>query len=110
MKLYVVGSSPRGPLKLGRAGDPYKRLAELQVGNPLELKVLAIGNVSPFIRWSSREAEALCHKALKPRHIRGEWFDVTLEEVLALFPRGASARYIKWEPKVPVKTPLETTT
>lgn len=54
-------------VKVGRAFDVATRLGELQVGNPVELTLLA---TLP----GERVAEARLHRMLAPERARGEWF------------------------------------
>lgn len=69
---YVYFVKPKhlgGPIKIGYAKDPGKRLADLQVGSFHELEILAA--------VESDDAAALerrLHKKLKNFWHRGEWF------------------------------------
>lgn len=93
--LYVIGPAD-GPFKVGVAADVSQRLAALQTGSPLPLRV-----------WGQRpapggyEEERSVHSALTPHRRKGEWFDCPLPlacEVAGIAPpatpvsRGMSAR------------------
>lgn len=49
-----------------------KRLDNLQVGTPYELKILGV-------LWGDRKIEKIIHKQFDTFHIRGEWFQYTKE-------------------------------
>ena len=67
--LYFIQVENSGPIKIGIAKDVKKRLCELQVGNPYELKIL-------YFTPCCRKDEAEIHRILTMHnlHIRGEWF------------------------------------
>ena len=61
-----------GPVKIGVADDPFKRMADLQVGNhqPLAM-VLTIG---PMQRDAAIRLEGSLHDQFYADCLRGEWF------------------------------------
>lgn len=67
MFVYFIQAGDGGPVKIGIASDPEKRLAEMQVGNHVELILLAV-------RPGSADLERRIHARLLPGLIRGEWF------------------------------------
>lgn len=69
--VYAIRSE-QGPIKIGIASDPAKRLTQLQNGNPSNLAL--IGYTDPFCEWSARLHEKLCHAYCAQYRIRGEWF------------------------------------
>ena len=79
MKTYVYiiecrtdESSSSNPVKIGYTSNIKKRLAELQVGNPSMLILLAA--VAYENEELAAEKEAHYHKMFKRHGIRGEWF------------------------------------
>lgn len=60
--------------KFGIAEDPWRRVAEMQTGNPLEMRVVTwLGPVPPD---EARRVEAGIHTRLSEQRIRNsEWFD-----------------------------------
>ena len=66
--VYFVQGTHGGPVKVGWATDPTRRLAELQVGNPTELVIVHVvaGPVAQEVRL---------HEALADWSVRGEWFN-----------------------------------
>jgi len=58
-------------VKVGLGINPDCRLAQMQVGNPYELKLLRYFKVD-----SMAEAESRIHQFWLNYHVRGEWFRV----------------------------------
>lgn len=99
--IYAVGWKEEGPLKLGFSTNPQQRLHDLQTGNPNLLRIMAKGRITQPLGsrlWTNRSVERAIHAAFKDRHVRGEWFDVGLSDVVAMFPRIEGQRgYVTWE-------------
>lgn len=68
--VYFIESIGHDAIKIGTAHDVYRRLAQLQTGNPNELLVRAIvlGDVDTEYHYHQRFADV---------RIRGEWFRYT---------------------------------
>ncbi len=65
--------------KIGVAGDARKRLRELQLGSPVELK-LALTRAYP----DRRDAVAVCeelYRLFAGRRVRGSWYRLTVAQV-----------------------------
>lgn len=56
-----------GPIKIGRAKDPYRRLNDLQVESPYQLHLL-------YFFPGGAKSEADTKIALRDARIRGDWF------------------------------------
>lgn len=70
--IYVIAElDGDGFVKIGRAVDPSKRLNELQIGNPRQLRLS-----SSFVPKDAVATERQIHKWLKDSRVRGEWFDI----------------------------------
>lgn len=65
--IYAIQCGREGPIKIGVARDPQKRLADLQVGCPYELFLVAAGDLPD-------SAEREFHRQLWDYSVRGEWF------------------------------------
>jgi hypothetical protein len=65
-------------VKIGISKDPYKRLKELQTGNPFELALFAFAWVGSYT--AARTLELAVHVALAPFRLVGEWFGITPED------------------------------
>jgi DNA-binding transcriptional regulator YdaS (Cro superfamily) len=72
MAIYMVRAGDSGPVKLGFAADPNRRIAGLQTGQPEKLAVLRIME-------GCRGFETALHRHFAPLRIRGEWFTHTDE-------------------------------
>jgi hypothetical protein len=73
---YAIGSKLRpGQLKLGKSNLPGRRRGELHAGDPS----CFIVETFPFL--DAYGAETKAQKHFKSRHVDGEWYCVTIEEV-----------------------------
>lgn len=78
--IYFIHCEASKTVKIGVAGDPRKRLQELQVGCPDELCLLG------FVPGSEVD-EARFHKKYDHLSVRGEWFRETeelIQDILSL--------------------------
>jgi hypothetical protein len=75
--VYILSEGKQGPCKIGvtTARNDRARFISLQTGNPRELFPEYM-----FPTDRSYEIERLAHERLWPKRIRGEWFNVTVEE------------------------------
>lgn len=80
--LYFIEAVDTGFIKIGRSGDPERRLAQLSTGSPNQLVIL--GKISG---GSSLESEL--HRRFGALRERGEWFKVNGE--LRTFIKEATA-------------------
>lgn len=83
MFVYAIGSSI-GLVKIGKAGNPERRLADLQVGSPVRLFIIAVRNCGSDA--ASEQIEREIHRDLEGYNERGEWFRVTLDDLRQHFP------------------------
>ena len=84
--IYIIGFDEPGVVKIGSAQSPMIRLSELQCGNPFELRlryVVSIYEGSPVL------VEFATHRLAKTHNIRGEWFDLSAEDALAVVIKSA---------------------
>ena len=70
--IYAIQCGEGGPIKLGRAEDPVKRLRHLQTSHHERLKLLACEPAD-----NDEDAEKAVHQHLSVFRIRGEWFRPT---------------------------------
>lgn len=75
--LYIIAESPQGPCKIGIAGNPHQRLGNMQVGN---CRILTIASLWECKRRSAEQMERLLHHLMAKQAMRGEWFDISVEE------------------------------
>jgi hypothetical protein len=76
--VYIICHGPNdgevGPVKVGMATDPFKRLASLQSGNPNRL---CIWRTFPTPdREIARAIERGFHHVQRKKRLSGEWFDL----------------------------------
>lgn len=77
--LYIIASSSEGPVKLGFSADPQKRLKQLQTGSAL---VLSLHHVEEVDSARVKIAERALHKLLGHKRLKGEWFNLSVEEAV----------------------------
>lgn len=81
--IYALEDPTTGLIKIGKAQDVQRRFKTLQIGSGTEL----------IPRWKSIPLmqygiwESAMHNIFADRRVRGEWFRVTLTEVLDGFKR-----------------------
>ena len=75
-RVYLIGDGEH--VKIGISFDPNYRLNVLQIGSSRELNLLA--NFSGGL-----EEESSLHEHFKEKHIRGEWFKLSPEDILWIF-------------------------
>jgi hypothetical protein len=64
---FVQAGGGDAPIKIGFSTDVAQRLADLQVANPRELRLLLVVS-------GTEDIEAAFHHRFRKHHIRGEWF------------------------------------
>lgn len=68
--LYVIGE-PKGPVKIGLATNPDRRLRSLQTGSSRKVRLLL---QLPVPTASARDIERRAHWLLRDCRAHGEWF------------------------------------
>lgn len=94
--VYFARQGASGPIKIGRAVDPHKRVRDLSVGSPIPLVILGAVLCEAY-----EEEEAEIHTRLDEHCVQGEWFvaDVAFCEMKRL-----EARMMSPEELIPQKT------
>lgn len=80
--VYIIGSDDYDYKKIGVATHVFSRLADLQVGNPFDLKLEAI-----ILQKNAFELEKILHKRFSDYKVRGEWFEVTTDKIIEVVRR-----------------------
>lgn len=75
--VYFVQAENGGPVKIGVAKDPARRMAELQAMSPYTLRILAT------VEGGFRREKEL-HAQFADWRLHGEWFSDECEDLLAL--------------------------
>jgi hypothetical protein len=102
--VYFLKQGRNGPIKMGVAGSPEDRLANLQVGNPNELHLIGQRAVEGGYR-EARELEEALHERFSLYRIRGEWFWPTPDLLRTITELSDPPReFIEPDPPVPELT------
>jgi hypothetical protein len=73
--VYVIAASEDGPTKVGCGGNPRKRLASLQTGNPQPLSVFHVERTGYFSTSVEREVHQILASTRRPDGGK-EWFEI----------------------------------
>ena len=74
--VYFIKNLTTNNIKIGRTHDDIeKRLSNLQIGNDCELAVVKT------VECDSHVVEAKLHEKFAEFHIRGEWYNITEEQI-----------------------------
>ena len=73
--LYLIEC--HGYVKIGVAYNVERRLVDLSIGNPFELKILAA-----YAFNNAQVVEQALHQRFEPSLVRGEWFSFTEQDIL----------------------------
>jgi len=72
MFVYFMKSGKKGPVKIGKSGNPEKRMKFLQTGNPCKLELIRI--IPCKDEKSAYSLEGRFHRLMKKRRLHGEWY------------------------------------
>lgn len=75
VRVYFIQAVSGGPIKIGMSQNPERRLADLQVGSPVMLRIIGAAA-------GGQSREAALHRRLAKYRLHGEWF-ADAPEVLA---------------------------
>lgn len=78
--IYLMGVREGGPSKIGYANAPAKRLKQLEAHYKARGQFIMLGEW-PVGARRAINVERYVHWLLRDRHFRGEWFNVSLDEV-----------------------------
>jgi hypothetical protein len=81
--IYIIRCIDTDYRKIGIANNPHERLSELQTGCPFELKIERL-----YTYKQARKLEQLLHSALAIHNVRGEWFNISIEDVDSIMDRA----------------------
>ena len=80
MFIYAIGTT-ESRQKIGYSGNPEERLKTLQTGNPETLHLHYQFEIDEEI---AEKYERFIHREYNHKRVKGEWFNMTPEEVKAL--------------------------
>ena len=78
MYIYIIGSD-KSPYKIGFSKTPQDRLKSLQTGNFNKLNIYYTEEISES---KVKFIEKQIHNNLRHRRVKGEWFNINLEEAI----------------------------
>lgn len=95
MYVYFIQRASGGPVKIGKADRPDRRLSMLQAANPDELVIRAVC-------LGGHAAERVLHDHFRESLVRNEWFDVSpeMEAVMARLPTWEDVAAGKFCPEI----------
>ena len=70
--MYFVMAGHKKAIKIGNAVDVARRMKELQIGNHLDLTLIA--SIECDTKTHAIEMESKFHRLFKNQKMRGEWF------------------------------------
>ena len=76
MYIYLIKNDTDDLYKIGFSNDVYKRLKQLETGNPYKLVL-----IDKFKTNHKRKIETTLHNTLKHLNVNGEWFRLSEEFV-----------------------------
>ena len=80
--IYIIGERNSTRLKIGISANPARRLKNIMTDNPYDVEVLW-----DRIVHRARRVEMNAHLVLADVRIRGEWFNVTLADAIAVIEK-----------------------
>lgn len=85
--IYVI-AHPHGYFKVGRSGNPERRVRSIQTGSPYELRLLLKAEFE-----DAQGVEKRIHRLLSEYNIRREWFELPadVQDKLIEWVRGSSS-------------------
>jgi len=86
MFVYIIGNAEKNVFKLGIAGDPFKQLSSIQVGNPYSLSIVC--KICVRDKNAARLIERLGRQELSCYEGVGEWLLNVPDYLLAQFAEG----------------------
>lgn len=78
--LYIISCKNQKPVKLGLSKNPLKRLKQLQTGSPNIYRIYYQEEIDDSCVF---KAEKAIHAILGHKRLKGEWFDISVEDAIA---------------------------
>ena len=77
--IYAIGSEHFEAVKIGYSSNPKGRLYALQNANPFKLSLFGVWG--PWKKSQIKYVESIVHNLFNDKRLRGEWFDVSIDEI-----------------------------
>ena len=81
--------------KVGESNKPLERVRNLQTGNPRQLYIYKV--IECATKERAKALEEIIHQRLSHRRNRGEWFNVTKDEIDEICNEIQRLNDIEWE-------------
>ena len=93
--VYAISAVTTNLIKIGYSETIRSRFSGLQTDSPVELSL-------DYVLWCpdknvAKIVEEACHNNLSKRRIRGEWFDISLQDAITAIEANSSRLYPKKE-------------
>lgn len=79
---YVYLMKAGEALKIGKSRNPAQRIKEVQVGNPVDVSLLAVFKCATV--GQSSIFERALHRKFKSSRLRGEWFNASIADAILM--------------------------
>lgn len=89
--LYVIHTNTTGFYKIGHSVAPLGRMRHLQTGNPFQLQIVHEEHGED--EMEAEHLETRVHEILDAHHLRGEWFDCSLERIKEAIEQARAEMY-----------------
>lgn len=84
-KIYLIKSLNEGVYKIGVSKNPWKRLQEVQTGNPSPIEILYL-----YETENAYKIETALHNRYSHFNTHGEWFELSIKEDFSFLETCAS--------------------
>ena len=106
--LYCIAYKREGPVKIGISDNPFRRLRELQTGNPYKLNIYFMRNfrtkeIARFVETNL--THQLNKKGVQINVGGNEWFDISLSRAEMIFFYLPKFNIGSWEKRKKFETP-----
>ena len=81
--VYLIGEIESDAIKIGYGQNPDKRVIELQIGNPRELRLF-----HSFETNCAESVEAFVQRKFSKNNIRGEWYNADINKIIDSINEG----------------------
>lgn len=81
--------------KVGESNQPSQRVKNLQTGNPRQLRIYKV--IECATKDKAQVVEDMIHARLSHKRNRGEWFNITKDEVDEICEEISKLNNIEWE-------------
>jgi len=108
--VYIIQHGRKGAFKIGIARNVEKRIVDLQIGTPVELRIIAKFDFGS--KKNAYRVEQKLHRIFRKYWIRGEWFSNKIrlqwaDEILRTDFEKQKAEYFDNEQRIDIEISLD---